>query len=60
MKDIGAKSAARSGGLTELARCNDTASERDAKRVLVNKYHLALEVEPSFLETGDPSLRIQC
>lgn len=42
--------AKRSGGLVQLARCDDRHNpERDAQRVLVNKLGLALDVKISYL-----------
>ena len=56
--DLGVSSTARSGGLTELAACKDTNSERDCRRLLVTKYRLSLPIERSVLETGNPSVNL--
>lgn len=56
--DIGETAAASSGGLLDIARCNDTHSERDTHRVLVKKYGLALGIERSRLTTKDPEVDI--
>lgn len=57
-EEFGDSSRVVSGGLAELARCSENASERDCKRVLVHKYQLALPVERSVLGVADnPSLK---
>ena len=56
--DLGPSAVARSGGLTELARCKDTNSERDCNRIMVKKYRLALPIQKTYLKTEDPSLKI--
>lgn len=58
VEDVGVSSAARSVGLTELAKCTDKNSERDCKTVIVNKYHLSLPVQKTYLETEDTSVKI--
>ena len=58
VEDVGVSSAARSVGLTELAKCTDKNSERDCKTVIVNKYHLSLPVQKTYLETEDASVKI--
>ena len=56
--DLGPTAVARSGGLTELAKCSDTNSERGCKSIMVKKFRLALPIQRSYLKTDDPSLRI--
>ena len=58
MEDLGPEAVKKSAGLAELARCQPNKSERDCKRVLVNKFQLSMPIEKSFLETGDESLQI--
>ena len=58
MADVGVAAAAKSGGLVELSKCQDTTSERDCQRIMVNKYRLSLDVKQSLLETKDPDLKI--
>ena len=45
VSDLGETAAQQSPGLTALARCSQTHSERDVHRVVVNQYKLALPVE---------------
>ena len=49
--DVGERVAARSGGLLEVAHCSLENSERDCRRVLVNKFGLALKVRRSHLKS---------
>ena len=49
MSDVGAKAAAKSGGLLQVAECNLGNPERDCNQLLVKKLRLALPVEKSIL-----------
>ena len=49
VRDVGESAAASSGGLLELARCQEATAERDTHRLLVKKYHLSLPIPHSQL-----------
>lgn len=54
VKDVGETAARKSGGLLDLAKYqNNNNSERDARRVLVNRLKLSLPIPISFLKTGE-------
>lgn len=53
MADVGPRVAKKSGGLLEIAHCNEHQPERDVQQVLSKKFELTLKVEKSELD-GHP------
>lgn len=58
MKDVGPIAAARSGGLSDLAKTLDNNSERDCHTIMTKKFRLALPIRTSILKTEDTSVEI--
>ena len=59
VRDVGKAAAQKSGGLLNLAEINnETHPERDAHRILVNKFKLALPIPMSFLKTENSELNL--
>jgi hypothetical protein len=51
--DVGEQVAQKSGGLVEIAHCNEKQPERDVQQVLAKKFDLTLKIEKSELD-GHP------
>ena len=58
VRDVGESAAARSGGLVQLARCNEGHGERDTHILLSKKLRLSLPIPITFVQTADPDLKI--
>ena len=58
ISDVGEKAAKCAGSLIALSRCGVTNSERNCRRLFVNKLGLALPIPISWLEAKDDSVEV--
>ena len=58
VEDVGPSAASKSQGLLDIAQRSEKNAERDCHQVLAKKYHLALPIARTMLDTGDAGWQI--